>query len=56
MARVYDMSVLKQKASQTLKATGRWDSTEFAWEANLSYREIGLSATSFAQPLAVVGS
>jgi radical SAM superfamily enzyme YgiQ (UPF0313 family) len=56
MARVYDMSVLKQKAAQTLKATGRWDATEFAWEANLSYREIGLSATSFAPPLATVGA
>jgi radical SAM superfamily enzyme YgiQ (UPF0313 family) len=52
MARVYDMSVLKRKAAQTLKATGRWDSTEFAWEANLSYREIGLAESSLAPPLA----
>jgi radical SAM superfamily enzyme YgiQ (UPF0313 family) len=52
MERVYAMPVLKQKAAQTLRTTGRWDATEFAWEANLSYREIGLSTTSFAAPLA----
>jgi hypothetical protein len=52
MARIYDLSALKRKAAQTLQATGRWDATEFAWEANLSYREIGLAETSFAPPLA----
>ncbi|QDU89237.1 B12 binding domain protein [Pirellulimonas nuda] len=46
--RVYDMKVLKAKAKKTLAATGRWDATEFAWTSNLSYREIGLSKSTFA--------
>jgi hypothetical protein len=46
--RVYDMRVLKAKAKQTLAATGRWDATEFAWEANLSYREIAMAKSTFA--------
>ncbi len=46
--RVYDMKVLKAKAKKTLAATGRWDTTEFAWTSNLSYREIGLSKSTFA--------
>jgi radical SAM superfamily enzyme YgiQ (UPF0313 family) len=46
--RIYDMRVLKDKAKQTLALTGRWDTTEFAWEANLSYREIAVADSTFA--------
>jgi radical SAM superfamily enzyme YgiQ (UPF0313 family) len=48
MHRIYDMPVLKDKARRTLRETGQWDAAEFAWQANLSYREIGLADTSFA--------
>jgi radical SAM superfamily enzyme YgiQ (UPF0313 family) len=47
MGRIYDISVLKDKARNTLRETGRWDATEFAWQANLSYRAIGLADSSF---------
>lgn len=46
--RVYDLKVLKAKAKKTLAATGQWDAAEFAWTSNLSYREIGLSKSTFA--------
>ena len=46
--RIYDMQILKAKAKQTLQATGRWDATEFAWESNLSYREIAMAESTFA--------
>ncbi len=46
--KIYDMSVLKAKAKQTLAQTGRWDTTEFAWQSNLSYREIALAESTFA--------
>ena len=46
--RIYDMRVLKQKAKRTLALTARWDTTEFAWEANLSYREIAAADSTFA--------
>ncbi len=46
--RVYAMPVLKAKAKQTLEATGSSDSMTFAWESNLSYREIAMSETTFA--------
>ena len=46
--RVYDLKVLKAKAKRTLAATGQWDAAEFAWTSNLSYREIGMSESTFA--------
>ena len=46
--RVYDLKVLKAKAKKTLAATGQWDAAEFAWTSNLSYREIGMSKSTFA--------
>lgn len=48
--RIYDLRVLKAKAKQTQAATGRWDATLFAWESNLSYREIAMADTTFAAP------
>lgn len=48
LEQVYDMRVLKAKARRTLELTGQWDSTEFAWQSNLSYREIATSETTFA--------
>jgi radical SAM superfamily enzyme YgiQ (UPF0313 family) len=48
MQRIYALPVLKDKAKQTLKATGRGDTLEFAWQSNLNYREIALSPTTFA--------
>jgi radical SAM superfamily enzyme YgiQ (UPF0313 family) len=48
LARVYDMRVLKAKAKRTLAVTGRWDTTEFAWQSNLSYREIATADSTFA--------
>jgi len=38
--RVYDPTVLKAKARQTLKATGSWAAMEFAYRANMNYRAI----------------
>lgn len=46
--RVYDMQVVKRKARRTFELTSRWDTTEFAWASNLSYREIALAETTFA--------
>jgi radical SAM superfamily enzyme YgiQ (UPF0313 family) len=48
LSRVYDMRVLKAKAKRTLELTGRWDTTEFAWQSNLSYREIAMAESTFA--------
>ncbi len=48
LERMYDMRVLKDKAKMTHKLTGRWDTTEFAWQSNLSYREIAMAASTFA--------
>ena len=31
---IYDPKALKNKARQTLKVTGRWDATEFAYQSN----------------------
>jgi radical SAM superfamily enzyme YgiQ (UPF0313 family) len=49
--RMYDMQVLKDKAKRTLKDTGRWDSMEFAWQSNLSYRTIAMAESTFAGTL-----
>jgi radical SAM superfamily enzyme YgiQ (UPF0313 family) len=46
--RMYDVRVLKEKASRTLKATGRADSTLFAWQANLSYRTIAMAESTYS--------
>jgi len=48
---MYDMRVLKEKAKRTLKATGRWDAMEFAWQSNLSYRTIAMAESTFAGTL-----
>jgi radical SAM superfamily enzyme YgiQ (UPF0313 family) len=48
MDRVYALPVLKAKAKQALRETGRWDAAEFAWQANLSYRDIAAAETTFA--------
>ena len=41
--RLWDTAVLKAKAKQTLELTGRWETTQFAWKANLSYRDIAFA-------------
>lgn len=43
MQRVYSLSTLKVKAQQTFKATGSWEATEFAYRANMNYRNIGVA-------------
>ena len=43
MQRVYSLPTLKLKAQQTLKATGSWEATEFAYRANMNYRNIGVA-------------
>jgi radical SAM superfamily enzyme YgiQ (UPF0313 family) len=48
MDRIYAMPVLKDKARQTLRETGRWDAAEFTWQSNLNYREIAVAPTTFA--------
>jgi radical SAM superfamily enzyme YgiQ (UPF0313 family) len=47
LGRIFDLRVLKNKAKQTLKETGRWDTTEFAWHANVSYRNIAMADSTF---------
>ena len=47
LRRIFDLRVLKAKAKQTLKETGRWDTTEFAWQANISYRNIAIADSTF---------
>jgi len=46
--RIFDMDVLKAKARRTLKETGRGDATEFAWQANINYRNIAMAESTFA--------
>ncbi|MBP87088.1 MAG: B12-binding domain-containing radical SAM protein [Planctomycetaceae bacterium] len=41
--RIWDIQVLKAKAKRTLEVTGRWETTQFAWKANLSYRDIAFA-------------
>lgn len=48
MKRIYSMPVLKAKTMQTYRVTGRGDAAEFAWQANLTYREIAVASTTFA--------
>ena len=43
MQRVYSLKTLKAKAKQTLAATGSWEATEFAYRANMNYRNIALA-------------
>ena len=45
---LYDPLVLKAKARQTLKYTGRWDATEFAYQSNKNYRDIAIAESTFA--------
>ena len=39
---------LKEKARKTLKCTGRWDATEFAYQSNKNYRSIAMAETTFS--------
>ena len=39
--RIYDLRALKAKAKQTLSATGSWEAMEFAYRANVDYRNLG---------------
>lgn len=43
MQQVYSLETLKFKAERTLKATGSWEATEFAYRANMNYRNIGVA-------------
>jgi radical SAM superfamily enzyme YgiQ (UPF0313 family) len=47
MKKLYDPLVLKAKARQTLKVTGRWDATEFAYQSNKNYRCIAIAESTF---------
>ena len=47
MKNIYDPLVLKNKARQTLKYTGRWDATEFAYQSNKNYRSIAIAESTF---------
>ena len=38
--RIYDPPTLKAKAKQTRYATGSWEATEFAYRANVDYRNV----------------
>jgi radical SAM superfamily enzyme YgiQ (UPF0313 family) len=38
--RIYDPRTLKAKAKQTLSATGSWEAMEFAYRANVDYRNV----------------
>jgi len=49
LSKIYDRPVLKAKARQTLKLTGRWDTTEFAYQSNQNYRTIAMAESTFAQ-------
>jgi radical SAM superfamily enzyme YgiQ (UPF0313 family) len=44
---IYDPSGLKDKARQTLKYTGRWDATEFAYQSNKNYQCIAMAESTF---------
>jgi len=48
LRKIYDRPALKAKARQTLKLTGRWDATEFAYQSNQNYRTIALAESTFA--------
>jgi len=50
LRKIYDRPVLKAKARQTLKFTGRWDATEFAYQSNQNYRTIAMAESTFAPP------
>ena len=47
LRKIYDRPALKAKARQTLKFTGRWDATEFAYQSNQNYRTIAIAETTF---------
>ena len=47
LQKLYDPLVLKAKARQTLKVTGRWDATEFAYQSNKNYRDIAIAESTF---------
>ena len=48
LKKIYDPAVLKTKARQTLKCTGRWDATEFAYQSNKNYRSIATAESTFS--------
>jgi hypothetical protein len=48
LAKIYAKPVLKAKARQTLKCTGRWDATEFAYQSNQNYRSIATAESTFS--------
>jgi len=50
LRKIYDRRALKAKARQTLKLTGRWDATEFAYQSNQNYRTIAMAESTFASP------
>jgi radical SAM superfamily enzyme YgiQ (UPF0313 family) len=50
LRKIYDRPALKAKARQTLKFTGRWDATEFAYQSNQNYRTIAIAESTFASP------
>lgn len=43
ISQVYSLPTLKAKARRTLAATGSWEAMEFAYRANMNYRNIGLA-------------
>lgn len=47
LEKIYDNTVLKTKARQTLKYTGRWDATEFAFQSNKNYQCIAQAESTF---------
>jgi radical SAM superfamily enzyme YgiQ (UPF0313 family) len=47
MKKLYDPLVLKAKARQTLKVTGRWDATEFAYQSNKNYQSVAIAESTF---------
>ncbi|MFV1966653.1 MAG: radical SAM protein [Pirellulaceae bacterium] len=48
LRRIFDLPVIKAKAKQTFKETGRADTTEFAWQSNINYRNIAMADSTFA--------
>jgi radical SAM superfamily enzyme YgiQ (UPF0313 family) len=48
LSKIYDRPALKAKARKTLKFTGRWDATEFAYQSNQNYRTIAIAESTFA--------
>ena len=48
LAKIYAKPVLKAKARQTLKCTGRWDATEFAYQSNKNYQSIAMAESTFS--------